>query len=394
VAFLPSRFQDCRRCLENICLNLLMQQILTPARKLDAPSSVFRGAALLFALVYWLPATAYAHPIPFSYLDLRLNGNQIEGTLVAHIADLAHDLDVTPPESLLEPRVAESKKDEVEKLIRSRLLLASDGQPIDVEVTRVEPIPDRQAVSFELRIRTTVGPGVLKIQCSLFPYDPEHQTFLNVYEGDRLVRQEIFTRDRQTLIYYTGSRQGWFVITRTFIPAGVYHIFTGPDHLLFIVGLLLMGGSLLRLLSIVTAFTIAHSITLSLAALDLVNPSPRLIEPAIALSIVYVGVDNLMVGKTGRDMRAWIAFFFGFVHGFGFASVLREFGLPSGALGWSLFSFNFGVEIGQACIVVVVASLLAALRKRNQTLGRRILEVGSVCVILAGSYWFIQRVFF
>src|SRR5204863_2200816 len=118
------------------------------------------------------------------------------------------------------------------------------------------------------------------------------------------------------------------------------------------------------------------------------------IEPAIALSIVYVGIDNLMVGKTSRDVRAWVAFFFGFVHGFGFAGVLREFGLPRQALGWSLFSFNFGVEIGQACIVIVVASLLASVRSRNPQLSRRISTIGSVCVALAGSYWFIQRVFF
>jgi HupE / UreJ protein len=101
-----------------------------------------------------------------------------------------------------------------------------------------------------------------------------------------------------------------------------------------------------------------------------------------------------MVGKSGWDARAWIAFFFGLVHGFGFAGVLREFGLPSRALGWSLFSFNLGVEIGQVCIVVVVASLLAALRNRNKELGQKIATVGSVIVILAGSFWFIQRVFF
>src|SRR5262249_43100825 len=111
-------------------------------------------------------------------------------------------------------------------------------------------------------------------------------------------------------------------------------------------------------------------------------------------SIVYVGIDNLMVGKSGSDVRAWIAFFFGLVHGFGFAGVLREFGLPRHALGWSLFSFNFGVEIGQVCIVVVVASILAALRNRNQALVQRIAVAGSVVVILAGSFWFIQRVFF
>lgn len=245
-----------------------------------------------------------------------------------------------------------------------------------------------------MRLNTTAKPSALRIQCALFPYDPQHQTFLNVYEDDALVHQEIFTQDHQLFVYRTGDRQGWMSVVKEFIPAGIYHIFTGPDHVLFIVGLLLMGGTLLRLLSIVTAFTIAHSITLTLAALNVINLSPRLIEPAIALSIIYVGIDNLMVGKTGRDMRAWIAFFFGFVHGFGFAGVLREFGLPRQALGWSLFSFNFGVEIGQACIVVVVAALLVSLRTRNQALASRIVKVGSVCVIVAGSYWFIQRVFF
>jgi hydrogenase/urease accessory protein HupE len=351
-------------------------------------------AALLVVVLGWLAAPAFAHPIPFSYLDLRFNAGQIEGTLVAHIVDLAHDLNIETPESLLDAKVADSKKDAIAELVRERLIVFGDGRQVGLEVLRVEPLPDRQALSCELRLDTNIKPSALRIQCALFPYDPQHQTFLNVYEDDNLIHQEIFTRDHQIFVYRTGERQGWMSVVREFIPAGVYHIFTGPDHVLFIVGLLLMGGSLLRLLSIVTAFTIAHSITLSLAALSVINPSPRLIEPAIALSIIYVGIDNLMVGKTGRDVRAWIAFFFGFVHGFGFAGVLKEFGLPRAALGWSLFSFNFGVEIGQACIVIVVATLLAALRTRNLEMSRRVLVAGSVCVILAGSYWFIQRVFF
>ena len=98
-------------------------------------------------------------------------------------------------------------------------------------------------------------------------------------------------------------------------------------------------------------------------------------------------------GLAHPDRRMALAFLFGLVHGFSFASVLAEFGLPQQALAPSLFAFNFGVEIGQACIVVVAASLLALLRRRNQTVSRRVLVVGSVCVILAGTYWFIERVF-
>jgi len=343
-----------------------------------------------------LVAPIYAHPVPFSILDLRLSQNQgqLEGSLVAHVSYLARDLNVTPAETLLDPVTLESKKDAILTLLRPSILLAADGQPLDLELLRTEPLPDRRAVALHLRFNTKAFPAALRIQCSLFTSEPEHRTFLNIYEEGLLAHQEIFDKDHTTLDYFTGSRQVALAVVKKFIPGGIYHIFTGPDHILFIVGLLLMGGSLMRLLTIVTAFTIAHSITLSLAALDVVNPPARLIEPAIALSIIYVGIDNLMVGKSGWDVRAWIAFFFGLVHGFGFAGVLREFGLPRQALGWSLFSFNFGVEIGQVCIVVVVASLLAALRSRNKAAGERVATVGSVIVILAGSYWFIQRVFF
>jgi hypothetical protein len=125
----------------------------------------------------------------------------------------------------------------------------------------------------------------------------------------------------------------------------------------------------------------------------IVSPAARLIEPAIALSIVFVGADNLVCGH-GRDARAWIALVFGLVHGFGFANVLREFGLPREALGWSLFSFNVGVEIGQLAIVLVVATLLAAIRRRSDAVSYRVAYAGSVVVIAAGSYWFVERVFF
>jgi hydrogenase/urease accessory protein HupE len=350
-------------------------------------------STIFVCFVFSFLPPAYAHPVPYSFLDLRLNSGGLEGTLVAHIFDLAHDLNLTPAESLLDPAVAESKREAILNLLRPRLLVAADGRALEFELLRLEPQVERQALALHLRFNANALPGVLRIQSSLFPYDPQHQTFLNVYEEGRLIRQEIFNSNQTALDYFTGSNQGTFAVVKKFIPGGVYHIFSGPDHILFLVGLLLLGGSLLRLLSIVTAFTIAHSITLSLAALDVLNPPARLIEPAIALSIVYIGIDNLMVGKTGRDVRPLIALFFGLVHGFGFAGVLKEFGLPSQALGWSLFSFNLGVEIGQVCIVVVVATMLAALRNRNKALSERIAIFGSVGVILAGSYWFIERVF-
>jgi hydrogenase/urease accessory protein HupE len=194
------------------------------------------------------------------------------------------------------------------------------------------------------------------------------------------------------LEHFTGSTQGTLAVIARFVPAGIQHILIGPDHILFLIGLLLLGGSVRRLLVVVTSFTVAHSITLSIAALNVLSPPSRVVEPLIALSIIYVGCDNLLI-RGGRDVRAWIAFTFGLVHGFGFASVLREMDLPPRALGWSLFSFNV-VEIGQMIVVLVVASALAGLRHRSEAAGRRLAVAGSIVVVIAGAFWFVQRVFF
>src|SRR4029434_572998 len=105
------------------------------------------------------------------------------------------------------------------------------------------------------------------------------------------------------MAYSTGGRQGGVAVFKEFTAAGIHHIAIGPDHILFIVGLLLLGGSVLRLLGIVSAFTIGHSLTLSPAALNIVTPPARIIEPAIALSIVYVGADNLLSTTGARDVR-------------------------------------------------------------------------------------------
>jgi hypothetical protein len=107
-----------------------------------------------------------------------------------------------------------------------------------------------------------------------------------------------------------------------------------------------------------------------------------------------VGADNILVSAGGRDTRAWIAFAFGLIHGFGFANVLRDMDLPGRALGWTLFAFNVGVEIGQLVFVVLVASLLIWIRSRSETAGRRLVFAGSLIVMLAGAFWFVQRVFF
>jgi hydrogenase/urease accessory protein HupE len=349
-------------------------------------------STVVLAVALLVPRAALAHPAPFSYVDVRLQRGAIDGTVVAHIFDVAHDLNVADSERLLDPAFASQQSRAFAALMASRLSISADGRLLEPEWSALEAIPDRQSVRLHVRYRVVSAPGTVTVDAALFPYDSAHQTFLNVYEGDALT-QAILDRGRSTFDYFAGTRQGVLAVVKRFVPSGIHHILIGPDHLLFLVGLLLLGGTIRQLTLVVTAFTVAHSITLSLAALSIVTPPARLIEPAIALSIVYVGADNLLM-KDGRDVRAWIAFAFGFIHGFGFANVLREMDLPSRALGWSLFSFNIGVEIGQLAVVAVVASALTALRARSAAAGQQLAMAGSVVVIAAGAFWFVQRVFF
>jgi HupE/UreJ protein len=350
----------------------------------------FRVLAILLAVLA-SPHSAAAHPAPFSYLDLVVRGEGIDGILVLHVVDVAHELGLADDE-LLQPGVAARERDRVVALVSPRFTLRSGDQILMPRWQGIEAAPDRHAVALRFRIPVP-RPGVIAVKTRMFPYDPIHQTFVNVYEDNDLRQQMIFAADSGERVYYSGTTQGAIAVMQTFIPSGIHHIMIGPDHILFLIGLLLLGGTWKQLVKIVTAFTIGHSITLSLAALNIVTPPPQIIEPAIALSIVFVGADNLVRGS-GRDLRAWAALVFGLVHGFGFANVLREFGLPDEALGWSLFSFNFGVEIGQLVIVLVVASLLALIRRRSEPLGYRVAYAGSVVVIAAGAYWFVERVFF
>jgi hydrogenase/urease accessory protein HupE len=350
------------------------------------------GVMLVTLLVVAAPAAA--HQVPFSYVDARVGADAVDVTLVVHMVDVAHELGIDPPERLLDPAFLASRADAITSLLEPRLRLTSDGRALTNPTWfALEPLAERQSVRMQARFTAGRRTGMLAIDARMFPYDPPHQTFVNFYDEGELRFQAILDQTKTHVEYFSGSRQGTFAVVRRFIPAGIHHILIGPDHLLFLIGLLLLGGSIRQLALVVSAFTLAHSITLTLAALNYVSPPARIVEPAIALSIVYVGADNLMV-RDGRDVRGWIAFAFGFIHGFGFANVLGEMDLPRRALGWSLFSFNLGVELGQLLVVVTVASALAALRSRNEAAGRRLAVAGSLVVIAAGAFWFIQRVFF
>jgi hydrogenase/urease accessory protein HupE len=169
---------------------------------------------------------------------------------------------------------------------------------------------------------------------------------------------------------------------------GLEHILTGYDHLLFLFALVLVGGPLRSLVAAVTAFTIAHSVTLGLSAFAVWVPSPRIVEPCIALSIAYVGIENWFV----RDAKGrWkITFLFGLVHGFGFAGALRDVAVPRADIPAALLAFNFGVEIGQLVVLLALVPLVLAVRKT--AIWTRIgLRACTMTIAVTGLVWFISR---
>ncbi|OYX66004.1 MAG: hypothetical protein B7Y88_06000 [Sphingomonadales bacterium 32-64-17] len=348
---------------------------------------------LLLGVLALLPPTeAAAHPAPFSYIDLRPGEGSLEGAVTVHTVDLEHDLRIDEDATLLDRSVLDGQYSAIANLLLARLdLRDADGARLALEPGALEPVAGDDAVRLTFRADGK-PPAALSVDAHLFDYDPLHQTFVTIYEGDEVAQQIIFAKGSTPQTYYAGSVAGVGAVLATFIPAGAHHVLIGPDHVLFILGLILMGGSLRRLTLIVTAFTLGHSITLALAATGTFAPHAWLIEPLIALSIVVVGLDNLLRKSGERDLRALFAGLFGLIHGFGFAYVLREFGLPQAQLGWALAGFNVGVELGQLAIVVPVALALGWLRGRSPNVANRIAVGGSLAVIAAGVYWFVDRV--
>ncbi len=349
--------------------------------------------AVLVLMVALAAAPAHAHPAPFSYLDVHVESASLSGRLVLHTIDVAHELRLPDPAVLADPTTVLAHLDAIVTLMTTRVAIEIDGAPVTWTIDAVRPAAEQDAIVITWRCATTGPPAHLGIGAALFPYDPLHQTFVTVSEQGAVRWQEVLSRDRLRSEYFTGTRQGRLAVAQRFVASGIHHIAIGPDHILFILALLLPGGSVGRLLGIVTAFTVGHSVTLALATLSILDPPSHIVEPLIALSIVFVGADNLLVGRGARDVRVWAALAFGLIHGFGFAGVLRDTGLPSEALAVSLFAFNVGVEIGQAVIVVVAATILDQLRRRQARAAQVVVTVGSWVVVLAGVWWFCERVF-
>jgi hydrogenase/urease accessory protein HupE len=246
----------------------------------------------------------------------------------------------------------------------------------------------QRLVSFTFRNPVLSAPEDVTITFDFFEQLGAAHTILGAFVWHGHEDEVIFTRFEPDYLYDTGYRAPLSDQLGQYFKLGVKHIFLGYDHIAFLLALLFV-NRFMDLLKVITAFTVAHTLTLALAVLQIVKLPPQWVEVGIAITIMYVAAENLWTRNTGH--RWMLTFGFGLVHGFGFANVLRELGLPASGLARSLVAFNLGVEAGQ---IVIVSALWPALWWVNrQTWSQRFRTVVSIAIFLFGAAWFIERTF-
>jgi hydrogenase/urease accessory protein HupE len=255
-------------------------------------------------------------------------------------------------------------------------------------------VPDGDGVIFRNRFSCRdVGGDIVYRSTVLTDADPAARQVVLISEGDNAPQALLDAAN--TAVALSAPAPSLLSTLERYLVTGIEHIFRGYDHVAFLVAVVLWARRLVPVIKIVTAFTIAHSITLSLATLNVVVIPATIVEPAIAASIVYVAMENFFTRNIDRRWR--VTFAFGLVHGLGFAGALREIGLPTNAVAAALAAFNIGVEIGQVAIVAIVVPALIALDRLmavDRTKPARaatLVYALSALITALGSYWFITR---
>ena len=364
-----------------------------------AGSRVVLGAILAVVTSLLSPQDAAAHDPGLSSLTIRQRTNGPEATLTLAVKDAAQvaDLDEDHDGIVTQAEFAQTRS-QLETAVTRQLFIAPDGKVAKAQSVRSQ-LDENNNVEVRLDFGVTIFSN-LEIQSKLITSLPlGHRQYLQIQNA---TGETVFERllsaaaDRATVeMPDAHSSIGAFEGVRSFanfLSLGVKHILTGYDHLLFLFGLLLVARGFVSSLGIITSFTIAHSITLAVATLHLVQIPSRIVEPLIAASIVFVGIENLLRGDIPKARRM-VPFGFGLIHGFGFASALREAGIGSGTGGivLPLFSFNLGVEIGQIMVAALALPIIWKLRENPMFIARWA-PACSAAVVLLGSFWFVQRV--
>ncbi len=359
------------------------------------------SGSVFLAAVFWLSLAAhvFAHDPGLSTATLRLSSDKLEAVLVFSMVDAGEIVDIDKDRNgqISKEELAQAAA-EMQKMAGQALEVKFDGEPATAAQARCRfDESDNASIYLSFPVKPFKTLLVRSKWLALLP--PGHRQLLSLQnpDGQSLAERLLSANSDSVTVQMDAADTKPTSPPKInsfadFFLMGVKHIWTGYDHLLFLFGLLIVTRNFASSVKIITCFTIAHSITLAVATLSLVQISSRVVEPLIAASIVYVGVENLFRGDDPKG-RWLLTFAFGLIHGFGFASVLRELGVGANGSGIAvpLVSFNLGVEVGQIVIAALVLPVIWKLRTRPLFITRWV-PACSVLVALLGSYWFVQRV--
>lgn len=363
---------------------------------------------LLAQLCLLLSLNVHAHKPSDSYLTLSVEENQVMGQWDIALRDLdfAIGLD-TDADGAITWGELKARQKEIDAYALSRLQVSGAGQACPLQATGhlVDDHTDGAYAVLRFQAACPAIADTLQIKYQLFfDIDPQHKGLLRLQNKGASITG-IFSPDNADQVFslQAPNRLRQFV---DYLREGVWHIWIGYDHILFLLALLLPAVALRdkgrwqavpafrpafwSVLKIVTAFTVAHSITLTLATLGVISLPSRWVESTIAASVVIAALNN--VYPLFRERRWMMAFLFGLIHGFGFASVLSDLGLPQDALVIALVGFNIGVEAGQLAIVAGFLPLTYFLRK-TWFYRRVLLQGGSILIAILALIWFVERAF-
>ena len=394
-----------------------MQHLTMQSARPITDRAIFKKFWILIVALFCVAPRAEAHVANQSYVYFRILQDSIHGSVQLTVADVNKALNLGLEEGMSAEELRPFMPP-IQAYLRDRLAISSALGEHPVTFTD-------EIITLELRNGYVVGtgfvlentptvPDALNVRFNpIYDVDPTHRTFAlieynwkaGIHDNESMISLRFAPGDDGPKVLDLSDVSIWKGVW-AMIVSGMYHIYIGLDHILFLIALLLPAvvyrGSdgrwhpvkkfrpaFLYVLKIVTFFTIAHTITLSLAALGLVTLPGYLVESLIALSIALAAAHNLRPLFHNDGMI--IAFVFGLFHGFGFASVLGEVGLRGEFMTWSLLGFNIGVELAQVLIICLVFPLLYALRTTR--FYRYLLFGGSIVLIVIALYWFVERFF-
>ncbi|GAM16212.1 hypothetical protein SAMD00020551_4400 [Mesobacillus selenatarsenatis SF-1] len=385
-------------------------------RKIQS-KTVFRLIAIISLILFTFPALTFAHPYSASFTNVEFNEDETTFHFsidTLSIIELQEDIDQNN-DNILQMKEINNEEDHLVEFLTHSVILDKNNEQQEPEVIsmEIEEKDNKEFLSLSLKYSAFQPGDTITINDGLF-YKDADTNYVN------LLSATMFGESSQAALQ--GENRSWTILLTepqqeqqaggdpssssgqadeapgnktagsswlSFFKLGMSHILTGYDHLLFLFALLLRKQTFKQYALIVTSFTVAHSITLSLAVLGIMDLPSKFVESMIALSIIYVAVENIFRKEVSH--RWGLTFVFGLIHGLGFANILQEMNLSKGNLASALVSFNIGIEVVQIMIVLLLLPLLTYLHRLKDS--SKYIKYGSIVIILFGAFWLFERLF-